>query len=584
MSNNKTLPLNTFIFMLNNGIKLLTEKYKYIDDLNVFPVPDGDTGTNMKITLEGASKAVSGVDFADYFLFGKTFNRGLLMNARGNSGVILSQIFKGFFKSILEKQLELNINDIAECLKSARETAYRAVITPVEGTILTVIRVVSETVVIKLPTIKSIVDMFDVICETAEKTLAKTPELLVELKEAGVVDSGGYGLCRIFEGMRLALDSSEGVKPKKPSSSNSSSKTIKINSPILSKIQTDNKIAGFVDNNDGFGYCNEFIMQIGSKVTYEQKKKEDFNQIEFKKELAKMGDSMVCVVDEDLVKLHIHSTSPWKIFEYASKFGEFLKVKVENMTQQWLEKNPGESLESLHNKNTETPFTPTSEVVKTIATVPSKNIGVIFQESLGVSVCINTAATGVPSVETFLKAFKEANTSKIILIIDDSNYFLSAKHASELLPKNVECEIYNARNIATSLYLCEVINYKESYSSIVKTLTNTIKKPIVCEISKSVKDGRFNKTKVNKGEYIGIVDKKIVQANSDLITNTKNTIKWMLGKTKCSICIIFCDENSINQKLSDELIDFIKSEYKISKPEIYIGDLENYPFTIGFIK
>jgi DAK2 domain fusion protein YloV len=307
MADNKTLDLETFIHMISNGIKLLIEKYKYIDELNVFPVPDGDTGTNMKITFDGGHKAIQGVEFSDFFLLGKTFNRGLLMNARGNSGVISSQIFKGFFKSIPEGKSELNIKDLVECFKGAKETAYKAVITPVEGTILTIIRTVAETISLKLSIIKNLTDLFDLIVDSAEKALANTPNLLPELKEAGVVDSGGYGLCRIFEGMRAVLGE-ETASPKKEvtkSAVNESKKILPV-APVSNKV----KETKFEDNNEGFGYCNEFIMEIGSKVTHDQKDKEKFDFIYFKKQLAKMGDSMVCVVDDDLVKLHIHSPTP----------------------------------------------------------------------------------------------------------------------------------------------------------------------------------------------------------------------------------------------------------------------------------
>jgi DAK2 domain fusion protein YloV len=308
MADNKTLDLETFIHMISNGIKFLVEKYKYIDELNVFPVPDGDTGTNMKITFEGGHKAIQGVDFADFFLLGKTFNRGLLMNARGNSGVISSQIFKGFFKAIPEGKKELNIADIAECLKGAKETAYKAVITPIEGTILTVIRTVAETVSLKLSIIKNIADLFCLVTDSAEKALANTPNLLPELKEAGVVDSGGYGLCRIFEGMRAVINEGSASPAKQTSKSFNETKKIFDSTPSQDISKT--KEEKFEDNNEGFGYCNEFIMEIGSKVTHEQKNKEKFDFTSFKKQLAKMGDSIVCVVDDDLVKLHIHSTSP----------------------------------------------------------------------------------------------------------------------------------------------------------------------------------------------------------------------------------------------------------------------------------
>jgi DAK2 domain fusion protein YloV len=287
--------------MLIKGVENLAKKYKYIDELNVFPVPDGDTGTNMKITLEGGIDSVKEIDFEDLFMFGKNFNRGLLMNARGNSGVITSQIFKGFFKTIPESKKEINIEDIVECFKGAKEIAYKAVMNPVEGTILTVIRVISEVLLRNKNNIKTIDELMDMVVVTAEETLSTTPNILPELKEAGVVDSGGYGLCRILEGMNEALDQEIGKdvienKEKNP--------------PISQNKINNEKQQKFIDNNEGFGYCNEFIMTLGSKVELNQGNKTKFDLSYFKSQLNKMGDSIVTVVDDNIVKVHIHSPSP----------------------------------------------------------------------------------------------------------------------------------------------------------------------------------------------------------------------------------------------------------------------------------
>jgi DAK2 domain fusion protein YloV len=305
MTKRTSIDIKTLIHMLTVGVKAMVDKYKYIDQLNIFPVPDGDTGTNMKITLEGAIKATGGLEFENMFLFGKAFNRGLLMNARGNSGVITSQIFKGFFKNVTENQTEMNLNDLVEAFVSAKDTAYKAVMNPVEGTILTVIRVVSEVVKAKQKTFKSVDEIFDTVVETAEKTLLTTPELLPELKEANVVDSGGYGLCRVFEGMNKALDEEIG----KPDAG------VKTKKVLTQKIEEPNNLPAvkkeeFKDNNEGFGYCNEFIVEIGSRVTTKQKKKEAFDLNYFKKQLEKMGDSIVCVLDDNILKVHIHSPAP----------------------------------------------------------------------------------------------------------------------------------------------------------------------------------------------------------------------------------------------------------------------------------
>jgi DAK2 domain fusion protein YloV len=299
MSELNKINIDLLYLMLQKGVSKMVEKYRYIDELNIFPVPDGDTGTNMKVTFESGFDAIKEQNFEDIFLLGKTFARALLMNARGNSGVISSQIFKGFFKYIPEQTKEIDIPLLIQCFIGAKELSYKAVITPVEGTILTVVRMVAEALVVDEKKFTTIPQIFEYISNIAEKALAKTPKLLPALKEAGVVDSGGYGFCRIIEGMKDAIEMYTGTK-----------ETTESNESNKKEISQNSKEKEFLDNNDGFGYCNEFIMTIGSKVEGSQKDKIKFNAEKFKKQLEKMGESIVFVRDENIVKVHIHTPYP----------------------------------------------------------------------------------------------------------------------------------------------------------------------------------------------------------------------------------------------------------------------------------
>jgi DAK2 domain fusion protein YloV len=321
--------------MFINGAQEMAKHYAYIDELNVFPVPDGDTGTNMKITLEGASNAIKDVEYTDLFQLGKQFSRGLLMNARGNSGVITSQIFKGMTGLFTEGQAECDVAQFVDCFDNARKIAYAAVSNPIEGTILTVIRVTAEKLMEKKAEFTSVDEVLDYAIKVAEETLSKSPDMLPELKEVGVVDSGGYGLCKILTGMNNALDIELG-------------KQVSVKTEIVQPKKT--LVSNFKDDNEGFGYCNEFIMTIGSKVDLKQKDKMKFDLTRFKEDMNKLGDCLVVVVDDNLVKVHIHTTKPYEILKYGSQYGEFNKVKIENMTLQFLERNPGTTLEELANK------------------------------------------------------------------------------------------------------------------------------------------------------------------------------------------------------------------------------------------
>ena len=274
--------------MFHSGAKIIENNFEYIDELNVFPVPDGDTGTNLKITTAGAYDTIANLETSDLSLLTKTFARGLLMNARGNSGVIFSQIFKGFASVFKSEQKEASIADFIAAFKIATDFAYKSVATPIEGTILTVIRVVSERLQETSGQFKSIEDLFKFVHIESKIILDKTPDFLIQLKEVGVVDSGGYGLVCFFEGMKRAvLNPNEIVEVKKQDND--------------SKQQNINK--SFVDNNEGFGYCTEFIMKLGSKVTVDQDDKEKFKEYDFKEHIRKMGDSFVYVKDEDLIKV-----------------------------------------------------------------------------------------------------------------------------------------------------------------------------------------------------------------------------------------------------------------------------------------
>jgi DAK2 domain fusion protein YloV len=283
--------------MIDAGAKAVSAEYEYINELNVFPVPDGDTGTNMMITINGAFDSIKNIDFSDIQLLGKQFSRGLLMNARGNSGVIFSQIIKGFTANFKSGKGEIGMLDFIEAFTNAKNTAYNAVATPIEGTILTVIRVTAEQLN-KHKHFKSIEDIMELASKEARIVLSKTPQMLKELKEVGVVDSGGYGLCCFFDGMLNAL---------KEQKNKNKSKEVTSKTKIEKIVARKSFIDSYDDNNVGFGYCCEFILSLQTRVSLKQPHKHKFDLGYFKKELSKIGDSSAVIVDDGIVKLHIHS-------------------------------------------------------------------------------------------------------------------------------------------------------------------------------------------------------------------------------------------------------------------------------------
>ncbi|MDR0857122.1 MAG: DAK2 domain-containing protein [Mycoplasmataceae bacterium] len=491
------------------GSQEVAEKQDYINELNVFPVPDGDTGTNMTISCQGASDIIKNTKYTELFTLGKQFSRGLLMNARGNSGVILSQIFKGFSSNFAENQKELDVPSMIVSFEKAKEVAYAAVATPVEGTILTVIRMTSDYLTENAASFKTIDAVLEATVKKSEEVLAQTPEMLKDLKEAGVVDSGGYGLVQFFKGMLKAISLDEGKEYKEEEN-----KEIDKKKSIVST---------FADNNEGFGYCNEFIMTLKSKVTLAQKDKETFDLTDFKKQMGRLGDSMVVVVDDNLVKVHIHSAEPYRILEFASKYGEFNKVKVENMTNQFLERNPGTTLEELVNRTKTTKHLSTKPQI--IATVPSETLSEIFKKTLKAKVTINSEISGNPSIQEFIDAINAAKTSRIIIVLDDTNVVLAAKEAKALVAsKKIECEIISTRDVVASYLVCQAYNPEEDFEENSNEMQKVMKKISYGKISKSVKDIKFSHISVKKDDYIGIVEKKIIVGNTDFEKAAKATI------------------------------------------------------------
>jgi len=564
-------------FMLTLGFKNLVKQYKYIDELNIFPVPDGDTGSNMKSTFEGGINAIKDQNYENFFSLGRSFNRGLLMNARGNSGVITSQIFKGFFLGMTENKTELEIEDIVTAFANAKEIAYKAVIKPVEGTILTVIRIISETLNVNKTDYRDINSLFKNVIEIAEAALANTPNLLPELKEAGVVDSGGYGLCRILEGMYEALNELSGTKV----SEQAKPTQVEEATPVQKELLEKEKQVEFKDNNEGFGYCNEFIMEIGTKVDSSQKNKSAFDLEYFRKKLSKMGNSLVVVQDDKIVKVHIHSTRPWPIFDFASNYGEFLKVKVENMTQQFLANNPSLSLEDLlQQQKNERFYSEATNAIKLAVTVPSKVSVSIFENDFNIRGIVNSETFGIPTTKTFLNLFKKVNSKNVVLLIDDSNFVLAAQQAIQSLPKQVNVELISTRSISTSYILSKFFDEQSNVKKNTKTMNSIFKKIYSCKISTSVKEGQFGKVKVKKGDFIGISEKKIVSSNVDLLTVVKQTINSSLGSSKnFEECIIFTGDGS-NAEVTSALTNFLKTK-KIKNIKFLDSDIPNYSYTIS---
>lgn len=561
--------LNTKLLksLFQNGVTYVSNNFEYIDELNVFPVPDGDTGTNLKITTGGAWDAINDLETDDMSLLTKTFARGLLMNARGNSGVIMSQIFKGFSSVFASGQKEASLSDLTKAFNAAKEFAYKSVSTPVEGTILTVIRVTAEKLTEATGKFKSIEEFFEYAHKEAKIILNKTPDFLIQLKEVGVVDSGGYGLTVFIEGMKEAL-----LHPDaKPVEKKAEDKT---------KQNAINK--NFVDNNEGFGYCSEFILKLGSRVTTDQPKKSRFDETYFKKRIQDMGDSFVYVKDDDIVKVHVHVVQPYKLLEFASKFGEFTKIKIENMTLQFMMKNKGTSLEKL-----ESSFKAGNEITnatKVVATVPSQAMQDVYANEFGITHCLNCDEIGNPTIQQFYDLIKSAKSKNVIVVTDNGNILMAAEQAKRLFPKkNYNIDIIPAKDIATSYLTCLSFNPELEESDTVKEMERAFKNCESCKISKSVKNIRYKNLNIKFGDYIGVRNKEIVTNSRHEAAVTTRMIDEIFGdirRPKTAV-IIYGKDGTMEQV--NKMYKYINETYLV-KPIIIQGNQSTYHYYIGVTK
>lgn len=554
--------LNLLKKMFENGATLIEQNYEHINDLNVFPVPDGDTGTNMKITVISAIKETNFDNINSITELSKIFSRSLLMNARGNSGVILSQILKGFMSGFKDNVKELSPKEIKNAFISAKSAAYLSVSSPVEGTILTVIRIIAES--LEKQTFNNHNDLFEFVLKIGEEALALTTSLLPALAQVGVVDSGGYGLVRFIEGMKLAVND-QLIKAKKEVQELKSYHIVKENF-----------------DEDGFGYCSEIILKIGSKIEPSDSEKRKFNLNKFKSELLKFGDSLVCVKDEEIVKVHIHTKIPSLLLNLGQKYGEFIKVKIENMTEQFYERLNRDGI----NISNENKFVDSeskkklSDKIEIALTVSSKKIYNIFKNEYGLKYLLNTNTKGNSSIQEIIEIIDKTNSSRVIFITDDTNIVLAAKQAANVLNKKVDVRVIGAGNTIESLMVALEFDPICSLDLNEKNMNKTLKESLTCLVSKSVKDVEYPHISLNKDDAIGIINKKIISANVDEFIAVTKTIDLLMKKTDSpDVALIFYGKNC-NQDNLEKIEQYMSLTYDIVC-DIKDGGQEVFTYCIG---
>lgn len=476
--------------MILSGANNLVNEKALIDKLNVFPVPDGDTGTNMSLTIESAVSELESSNINTITEIGKAITKGSLMGARGNSGVILSQLLRGFAKSIENKD-ELTIEDIALALDSAREVAYKAVIKPVEGTILTVVRQTAEEALKIYKNHKDMKFFLEELLEASNNSLNHTPELLKALKDANVVDSGGKGFVVFFEGLYRGFIG-EPVKKDK------SEKL----APALFEEEDIHIFEGELE----FGYCTEFMVKT-TKIIPE----------DFKKEIESYGDSLIVVGDDGLIKIHIHTNNPGEVMEKAINYGDLDRIKIENMRLQ-------------HEVRIEQNKDAKAEVVLESSRAEiNKGFGIIsvamgdglskIMKDFGVDHIIEGGQTMNPSTKDFLEAIDKIKANDIFILPNNSNIIMAATQASEISTKNIK--VIPTKTIPQGFQALMNMSLQSSFEDNLSSMTESIGYVKSGQVTFAVRDTSADGLEISKDDIIGIGEKKIVSAGKEISAVTK---------------------------------------------------------------
>ena len=553
--------------MLISGSNNLYNFYPEVDALNVFPVPDGDTGMNMNLTLTSGSKEIQNRNDNSVYEIAKAFSRGLLMGARGNSGVITSQIFRGFAQG-LEGKEEINAVGLSDAFQKGVEVAYKAVIRPVEGTILTVVRESSQYLHENVKDGMSIEKAMELLIQEARESLKRTPELLPVLKEVGVVDSGGAGLIHIFEGMEAAIKG-EVIERSKATS---------VDSPIVA--------AGASMEEEEFGYCTVFLLQLGPDSV-----KKPFNEKRFTNILMSHGTSLVVVRDEDLVKVHVHTLNPGNILNYAQQFGEFLKISIANMTEQHHDIKEGGSgnevyeeddmiaeMRSMGDNSSKEEEKP-REKYALIGVSSGEGIDEFFND-IGFSAIVKGGQTMNPSAEDFVSAIKKVNADNVYIFPNNSNIVMAANQASEMTEdKETRVFVVPSKTIPQGITSSIMFNPDATPEENFTEMKSALKTVTSGEVTFAIRDTEINGLKMKKDDFIGIMEKEIVS-----VAQTKENVLFdLLDKMvteDSSLITLICGED-IEEEKANEISAAISEKYPDLDVDLHMGQQPVYSFLIG---
>ena len=538
--------------MVQAGATRLNKQAEYVNSLNVFPVPDGDTGTNMGMTIENGAKEVSDRSASTVGEAAGIFAKGLLMGARGNSGVITSQLFRGFSQSVKDKE-ELDGAALAAAFQSGVEVAYKAVMKPVEGTILTVSRGAAIGAKKKAEATNDAVEVMRAALEGAKTALAKTPDMLPVLKEVGVVDSGGQGLVFIYEGFLSALTGEFIASEEFQATPATMSEMI--------NAEHHKSVAGHVATEDiKFGYCTEIMVALKQGPTYVK----DFDYDEFRNYLNNLGDSLLVVNDDEIVKVHVHTEDPGLVMQEGLKYGSLVKVKVDNMRNQHEAQVEKEERQAKPVEEKEYAI---------IAVVAGDGLADIFKAQ-GVDYIISGGQTMNPSTEDFVKAVEELNARNIIILPNNKNILMAAQSAAEVIDQ--PAAVVETKTIPQGLTSLLAFDESKSIEENYERMSASLGDVASGSVTTAVRDTTIDGLEIHENDNLGMVDGKIVVSNPDMMEALEETFAHMLDEDSEIVTIYVGEDGS--EELANELAQALAEKYEDIEVEIHQGGQPVYPY------
>ena len=536
--------------MIDLGSKNLAKNAEKINSLNVFPVPDGDTGTNMNLSMSSGAKETAANVVENIGELGKSFSKGLLMGARGNSGVILSQLFRGMSQYIADKK-EIDAKEFAEAIQNGVSIAYKAIIKPVEGTILTVAREAAEAGLKAAKNTDSVVEVMEAIYAESQASLKRTPDLLPILKEVGVVDSGGQGLVCVYQGFVAALkgEKIEGLES--------------VETNVVDMQFEDNHDMDFMSPEDiVYGFCTEFTVRL-------DKEKKEFDEDKFRTDMSKFGDSLLVISDSEYVKIHVHTETPGEVFNYGQQYGELIKIKSDNMREQHRE---------VLRKQEVKQATAPKELKEQAMISISMGAGLSkVLTSMGVDYIVEGGQTMNPSTEDIMKAIKEVNAKNIFIFPNNKNIQLAAKQAAELAEENVF--VIESKTAPQGLAAVMVFNPQAVPEENFANMQEVLSTVSTLEVTHAVRDTNIEGVEIKKDEFMGIRNGKIVVSNLSLNTVLEELLEKSIDED-IEIVTLYLGEES-----TEEYTDFLEQLIEEKYPDVEVELIESgqpvYPYIIG---